>query len=304
MPARPAPISVDQPAQLRVRRSAARRPTISAYAADRIGPRRSARQRRRPPAGSASSSMIRFSAVQGIASSKIAYASGRPGSCGQHHAEVGGGGQHRPGRNAGRHQQPVPVQRRRQRGSRSTLTKNDLRSAGAVDDDLEHGPPPRPIADHLQLRPGRFGAGDPAPGAPQQGHGDLRRRGGPAQPRQVGVVRVEPDRDLTVAVAEDHRPVVVAAAAARPGAGPEQLLAAAGRPVDHGGVGGRGRSTRDRRRRGPAASDTSRPPACSTAAASSASTSAEVSSARPVGRPPRSATWDRHGEILARGPRA
>ncbi len=58
------------------------------------------------------------------------------------------------------------------------------------------------------------------------------------QARQIRVVRVKPDRNLTFPVTEDHRTFVVAAAPSRSGAGAEQLGAAPGRPVNGSGIRG------------------------------------------------------------------
>ena len=52
------------------------------------------------------------------------------------------------------------------------------------------------------------------------------------QARQIGVVRVQPDRNLTFPVTKDHGSLVVAAATSYSGAGSQQLSAASGRPIN------------------------------------------------------------------------
>ena len=103
----------------------------------------------------------------------------------------------------------------------------------------QHRPATRPVTDHLELHLLRRDRHRQDPVLGEQGRHVLGVRG-PDQPRQLRVARVEPHRDLAVAVGEDHRPFVTGGPPAGPGAHPEEFLAPPERPVDHGRVRGGG----------------------------------------------------------------
>ena len=103
----------------------------------------------------------------------------------------------------------------------------------------QDGPAPRSVADDLQ--PDVAGGHRPVQHVELvEKRGDRRRRSGPGQAGQVRIVGIQPDRDLAAPVGEDHRPLVGVGTLSRPGTGAEHLLPPPERPVDHGGVGGRG----------------------------------------------------------------
>ena len=64
------------------------------------------------------------------------------------------------------------------------------------------------------------------------------------QARQIRVVRVQPDRNLTFPVTEDHCPFVIAPAASRSGADTQKFGSASGRPVNGCRVSGSRRMSR------------------------------------------------------------
>ena len=61
--------------------------------------------------------------------------------------------------------------------------------------------------------------------------------GSASQARQIRVIGVQPDRNLPLAVTEDHSSFVVTAASSHSGTGAEQLGASSSRPVNGRGVG-------------------------------------------------------------------
>src|SRR5215207_4861574 len=110
-------------------------------------------------------------------------------------------------------------------------------SAAGFDHCLEYGTAAWPIADHLETdvvaRHWMIKNAVLVEQSSQRvGHGRT------LQARQIGVVRVEPDRDLTLSITEDHGTFVVAAASSGASAGTEQFGAASSGPVNGCRVGG------------------------------------------------------------------
>src|SRR4029453_5678712 len=107
----------------------------------------------------------------------------------------------------------------------------------SFDYSLEHGTAARSIADHLQADVvGRDWMIKNAMLVEQRGQSVGHRR--TLQARQIRVVRVQPDRNLTFPVTEDHCTFVIAAAASCTGADTEQFGSATGGPVNGCRVGG------------------------------------------------------------------
>ena len=127
MPLSPVPISVTSQRSCRPAVGSAAA-TISAYGAQRVGPGRSAGQRghgRRQ--GVQQHDHVLGGAGHRLVEDRVRQRPAR--QLGQHDAEVGRGGQHRRGRNARRHQQPMPVQRRPEGRLPQHLDEERLRPA-------------------------------------------------------------------------------------------------------------------------------------------------------------------------------
>lgn len=125
----------------------------------------------------------------------------------------------------------MPLQRRPVHRFSQYLDKEGSWARAGRDHSLEHGTSAWSVADHLERNVVAVHRMIKNPMLIEQRSQVVGHRSTP-QTWKIGIIWVEPDRNLAVSVGEDHGAVVVAAATSHARAGAEEFGTASGRPIN------------------------------------------------------------------------